>query len=128
MKKILTFLFTIIAIAGYSQSITVTVGGVSVTSVENADSLGGKAPSFYVDTLSAAFQPENVIYVTQESDFGTPSGGAITLANNTVYILYNDDPATSRKVITLTNRLIMPDSGGVRITGVGIATLILSYT
>ena len=76
----------------------------------------------------AAFQPENVIYVTQESDFGTPSGGAITLKENTVYILYNDDPEASQKTITLTNRLIIPDAGGLRITSVGIATFILSYT
>ena len=52
MKKILTFLFTIISIAGFSQSITVTVGGISGASVSNADSLGGKAPSFYIDTLN----------------------------------------------------------------------------
>ena len=66
MKKLLTFLLTLTTLAGFSQSTTITVGGIGVG---DADSLGGKAPSFYVDTLSAAFQPENVIYVTQESDF-----------------------------------------------------------
>lgn len=51
MKKILTILFTIFTLAGFSQSITVTVGE-KVASSLNSDSLGGKAPAFFVDTAT----------------------------------------------------------------------------
>lgn len=51
MKKILTFLFTIISFTVFSQGITVTVGD-KVGKSFNSDSLGGKMPDFYVDTLS----------------------------------------------------------------------------
>lgn len=49
MRKLLTFLFTIITLAGFSQNVTITVGQISAT---NTDSLGGKGASFYVDTAT----------------------------------------------------------------------------
>lgn len=65
MKKILTILFTLGTILGYSQGITVTVGDVAGkadtligdisgsqviggVSADNADSLNGEAPAFYL--------------------------------------------------------------------------------
>jgi len=50
MKNILTFLFAITTIIGFSQGITVTVGQISAN---NAEALDGKAASFYVDTLTS---------------------------------------------------------------------------
>lgn len=52
MKKLLTFLFTTLSVAGFSQSITVTVGGVSAASVANADSLNNQAPAFYLNRVN----------------------------------------------------------------------------
>lgn len=51
MKKLLTFLFVIGSFTAYSQGITVTVGD-KVGKAYNSDSLGGKVPAFYVDTLN----------------------------------------------------------------------------
>ena len=53
MKRILTILFTIITVSGFSQSTTVTVGDISGASVANSDSLGGMPPAYYIDTVSA---------------------------------------------------------------------------
>ena len=52
MKKILTFLFTLITVIGFSQGTTITVGGLSGASVANADSLDNKAPTFYLDRVN----------------------------------------------------------------------------
>ncbi|KKN36704.1 hypothetical protein LCGC14_0770920 [marine sediment metagenome] len=54
MRKILTFLLTIITLACYSQGTTVTVGGLSGASVANADSLGNQAPAFYLGRVNHA--------------------------------------------------------------------------
>lgn len=75
----------------------------------------------------AAFQPQNVVYVTQESDLPTPSGGIITLADNTVYVFYNDDP-TNQKIINIANEIKFPNTGGSKITSVGLSTIFLNYT
>ncbi len=70
----------------------------------------------------------NTVYFTNEADLPAPSGGVITLQENTTYILFNDDPTTSQKIVTLTNRIAIPDNGGVRITSSGLATVILNYS
>ena len=91
MKKILTFLFTIITIAGFSQSITVTVGGISGASVANTDSLGNKAPSFYADTLndqnlfgSKIFKDDLVLDSTLSIGVSSPNASAILDITSTV--------------------------------------------
>ena len=53
MKGILTILFTIITVLGFSQSITITVGDISGASVANSDSLDGKPPAYFIDTVTA---------------------------------------------------------------------------
>lgn len=52
MKNLLTFLFTIITIAGFSQSITVTVGEKAAGS-SNSDLLQGRDTAYFVDTATA---------------------------------------------------------------------------
>ena len=53
MKRILTILFTIITVSGFSQSTTITVGDISGASVANSDSLGGMPPAYFIDTTTA---------------------------------------------------------------------------
>ncbi len=83
MKKLLTFLFAIITIAGFSQSITVTVGQ-SIPSIANADSLAGKSAAFYVDTLNnqnirglKVFKDNLVLDSTLGIGISVPDGTAI---------------------------------------------------
>ena len=72
--------------------------------------------------------PNNVVYFTDASDLPAPVGGVITLEINTVYVMYNDDPTTSQKPILFADRIQVPDTGGCRITGIGLATALLIYT
>ena len=81
MKKLLTFLLTLTTLAGFSQSITVTVGGIGVG---YADSLGGKGPSFYVDTLNnqdisglKIFKDDLILDSTLSIGISAPDGSAI---------------------------------------------------
>jgi len=102
--------------------------GKSLATFRVSDSL----PDDHQATIDGKFLAKdfnrNTVYFTSEADLPAPSGGVITLQENTVYIMFNDDPTTSQKVVTLTNRIQIPDAGGVRITGVGLATAILLYT
>ncbi len=53
--------------------------------------------------------PDNVVLVKQESDFGTPSGGVITLVNNTIYRVTGQ--------VLMTSRLSLPDRSRITIKG-----------
>ncbi len=77
---------------------------------------------------SSAFQPQNVVYVTDESDLPAPSGGTIALDTNIMYIFYNDNPAAGSKIIDIANEMLLPDFGGIRITSTGSVTCRVRYT
>lgn len=64
---------------------------------------------------------QNVVAVARASHFPAPSGGVITLQENTEYVLYNDDPTSGVNVITLSDRIAIPDGGGVTISSTGPA-------
>lgn len=67
MKKILTFLFTIIAIAGFSQGVTVTIGE-KIDSASNADLLQGKDTTYMLNrTNHTGTQAQSTINDMQDS-------------------------------------------------------------
>ena len=70
----------------------------------------------------------NVVFFTSQSQLPAPVGGVITLEENTVYVMYNDDPSAGQKQVIFTDRIQIPDVGGTRITGIGLATALLLYT
>lgn len=70
----------------------------------------------------------NIVYFTDESDLPAPVSGQIPLAENTTYVMYNDDPSVSQKQVTIANEFLFPDAGGCRITSIGLATALLVYT
>lgn len=84
--------------------------GDILLSVES-DSQTASVPS-YLGTSSG-----NVVNVIQESDFGVPSGGAITLVDDTCYLVLND--------IAMTNRLICGSGNTIR--GMAQVTSVLTY-
>lgn len=51
MKNLLTYVFLIFTLAGFSQGTTITIGD-KVDNASNADSLDGKLPAFFVDTAT----------------------------------------------------------------------------
>ena len=102
MRRLLTFLFTLITLTGFSQGITVTVGGISggsadtltgtidgsqvvgIISSSNSDSLGGKPPSYYVDTATnqnisglKVFKDDLVLDNNLSIGISVPDGSAI---------------------------------------------------
>lgn len=81
--------------------------------------------------------PTNTIYVTDADDFPAAVSGVITLEPNTIYQFYNDDPSSGAKSIILSDRIELPDTGGVLFQGgiqqanlvyVGTGTFITSNT
>lgn len=55
--------------------------------------------------------PNNVVHVCKLEDFPTPIANVITLAPNTTYNLYNDDPASGPNTISIGDNVIMGPSG-----------------
>jgi hypothetical protein len=65
--------------------------------------------------------PDNVVLVKQESDFGTPSGGVITLVTNTIYRIAVND-------LYLNSRLQLPQFADITVEGTGLTGTNLIYT
>lgn len=124
MRKLLTFLFTLITIVGFSQGITVTVGDVAGkadtligtisgsqviggVSADNADSLGGEPPSFYVDTAInqnihglKVFKDDLVLDSTLSIGISTPDATAILdITSISKGLLYPRMTTTQRNAI-----------------------------
>jgi len=64
--------------------------------------------------------PKNIVYVSQESDFGTPSAGQITLTSDNYYII--------SKPVFHVNELVVPPFGNVFFQGTGHRTSGLVYS
>lgn len=79
-------------------------------------------------TTKPPYAAQNTVFFTKATDLPAPSGGVIPFQENTHYVMYNDDPTASQKTITLSDRISIPDAGGVRISSVGLATCLLNYS
>lgn len=88
----------------YYKSLTDNNIGNITTDIVNWQLLGDMA-----DLVNISPAPANVVLVKQESDFGTPSGGIITLVNDTIY-------RVSGQVI-MTSKLALPDRSRIKMGG-----------
>lgn len=78
----------------------------------------GGSPGQIQIAASGAPATTKTVLISQESDFPTPSGGVITLANDTDYFLIND--------VSLANRFVFGTNTQIRSTSTVIGTL--TYT